>query len=172
MPNTQSDSVKKDFIKYLDSLGLSPRSHKNYRSDLGYFLSWTILKIRSFGAYVESLTEVVPFLSTDLGREFKNYMAENSIPSKTINRRLSTLRHLSKFLTQSHAIDHDFAGGIENISSNLGKKPTTDPIFDDYRSFLESKKVSPNTIKNYLSDIRHFLTWLENDNKQTSKLTN
>ena len=172
MPDTQSDSVKKDFIKYLDSLGLSPRSHKNYRSDLGYFLSWTILRIRSFGAYVESLTEVIPFLNTDLGREFKNYMAENSVPPKTINRRLSTLRHLSKFLTQSHVVDKDFAGGIENISSNFNKKPGISPVFNDFRSFLENEKVSPNTIKNYLSDIRHFLAWLDNDNKQADKLTN
>jgi len=168
MPNTQIDSVKKDFVKYLDTLGLSPRSHKNYRSDLGYFLSWTILKIRSFGAYVESLTEVVPFLNADLGREFKNYMSENGVPVKTINRRLSTLRHLSRFLTESHVIDHDFADKIVNISSNLNKKPSTDPIFNDFRSFLQSKKVSPNTIKNYLSDVRHFLAWLESNNHQSA----
>ena len=89
MPNQKIDSVKKEFIKYLDLLGLSPISHKNYRSDLGYFISWAILKIRSFGAYVESLTEVVPFLNTDLGREFKRYMSENAVPHNNSNHRRS-----------------------------------------------------------------------------------
>ena len=169
MPNQKIDSVKKEFIKYLDLLGLSPISHKNYRSDLGYFISWAILKIRSIGAYVETLTEIIPFLCNALGQEFRNYMAENSVPAKTINRRLSTLRHLSKFLTESHTIDRDFTTGIENVSSKPIKKPSVNPVFNDFRSFLEAEKVSPNTIKNYLSDIRHFLTWLDS-NQQTNKL--
>jgi site-specific recombinase XerD len=171
MPNKQFDSVKKEFIEYLDSLGLSPASHKNYRSDLGHFIAWAILKIRSIGSYVESLTEIVPFLSNDLGREYRNFMSENSVPAKTTNRRLSTLRHLSKFLLGNHITDHDFTKDIENVSSNSIKKITVHPIFNNFKSYLENEKVSPNTIKNYLSDIRHFLTWLES-NQQINQSCN
>ncbi len=165
MPEKQLDSIKKDFAKYLDSCGLSPKSHKNYRSDLGHFLGWAILKIRSFGPYVESLSEVVPFLSANLARDYKNYMAENSAPPKTINRRLSTLRHLSKFLTGTQAVDFDFMDGIENINVNQKKKPGVDPVIADFRSYLEAEKVSPNTIKNYLSDIKQFMAWLETNHE-------
>jgi site-specific recombinase XerD len=161
MPEKQLDLIKKEFIKYLDSLGLSPKSHKNYRSDLSHFLGWAILKIRSFGSYVESLSEIVPFLTGNLAREYRDYMTQNSAPAKTINRRLSTLRHLSKFLTATQTTDLDFMNGIENINLDQKKKPAIEPVIINFRSYLEAEKVSPNTIKNYLSDIKQFMTWLE-----------
>jgi site-specific recombinase XerD len=161
MPEKKSDSVKKEFVKYLDSRGLSPKSHKNYRSDLSHFMGWAILKIRSIGSYVESLTEIVPFLSGDLGHEYRNYMVENAAPAKTVNRRLSTLRNLARFLVESRCLDFDFTDGVKNIGSNSKETTTVNPIFNDFRTYLEDEKVSPNTIKNYLSDIRQFLSWLE-----------
>jgi site-specific recombinase XerD len=169
MPDKQSDSVKKEFINYLNSLGLSSISLKNYRSDLVHFVAWAILKVRSLGSYVESLTEIVPFLSSDLGREYTNFMTKNAVPVKTMNRRLSTLRHLSRFLLESHVIESDFTKGIENVSTNSVKKAIVNPVSDNFREYLVNEKVSPNTIKNYLSDIRHFLTWLES-NQKTSKV--
>jgi len=172
MPNEQIDLIKKEFGKYLESLGVSPKSHKNYRSDLSYFLSWTILKVRSFGAYVESLTEVVPFLNSGIANEYKNYMVVNNIPVKTINRRLSTLRHLSRFLHSSDNIDADFMENIENVSEAKTQSPTATPIVDDFRSYLEAQKVSKNTIKNYVSDIQQFLRWAETANNQELKINN
>jgi site-specific recombinase XerD len=165
MPEIELDSIKKEFINYLDSLGLSPKSHKNYRSDLSHFLGWAILKIRSFGSYVESLTQIVPFISRDLCSEYKNYLTANSAPPKTVNRRLSTLRHLSKFMLSSQIVDFNFMDGIENINSRPKKKSAVVPIIGDYKTFLETEKVSQNTIKNYLSDIKHFMTWLETNNQ-------
>jgi site-specific recombinase XerD len=159
MPELKTDLIKKEFVNYLNSLGISPLSLKNYRSDLSHFIAWAILKVRSYGSYVESLTEIVPFLNASIGREYKNFMAENSVPAKTLNRRLSTLRHLSKFMLTSHASENDFTQGIENVSTNLIKKVKPNPVFNDFRTYLENEKVSPNTIKNYISDIRHFLTF-------------
>lgn len=155
------DSVKKSFVKYLDSLGISAKSHKNYRSDLNHFSGWAILKIRSFGSYVESLSDTVPFLSNKLISEYVEYLTENKIPSKTINRRLSTLRHLSRFLYSQGDVDANFMDGIENINTNSGKKTSAIPLVENYRSYLEAEKVSKSTIKNYTSDVRQFLSWLE-----------
>lgn len=165
MPDKQLDLIKKEFIKYLDSCGLSPKSHKNYRSDLSHFSGWLILKIRSFGSYIESLSEAVPFLSQEVAREYKSYMTGNKIPVKTINRRLSTLRHLSRFLLSSENLEIDFMKDIENISEGRIKSSLVNPIVEDFRSYLETQKVSKNTIKNYLSDIRQFLTWVETNNQ-------
>jgi len=161
MPDQKSDFIKKEFIKYLGLRGLSPESFKNYKSDLSHFISWAILKIRSRGSYVESLTEIVPFLSLDLGSEYKSYMIENSVPAKTVNRRLSTLRNLARFLLENKSLDFDFSQGLKNIGSNLKEPAKVNPIFNDFKSHLVSEKVSPNTIKNYISDVKHFLTWLE-----------
>ena len=165
MPDRQSDFIKIEFIKYLDLRGISSKSNKNYKSDLSHFTSWAILKIRSFGSYVESLTEIIPFLSSDLGIEYKNYMIENTMPVKTVNRRLSTLRNLAKFLLETKSLDFDFTQGLKNMGSTTSAPVKVNPIFDDFKLYLVSEKVSPNTIKNYLSDIKHFLFWLEENQK-------
>lgn len=155
------DSIKQSFFTYLGSLNLSPKSHKNYKSDLNHFLAWAILRIRSYGSYIENLTEATPFLSTRLAKEYKNYMSLNLFPTKTVNRRLSTLRHLSRYLVLSQTIDFDFMAEVENISEAKSKKTSLSPFINEFRGYLESEKISPNTIKNYVSDIRQFLTWLE-----------
>jgi site-specific recombinase XerD len=113
---------------------------------------------------------VVPFLSSKLSNEYKTYMLQNSAPGKTINRRLSTLRHLSKFLIWYQATDLNFMQGIENIGKGTVKKKDTSPIIDDFKAYLEAEKISQNTIKNYLSDIKQFMSWLETNNQaQSSK---
>lgn len=150
-----------DFLTYLSVLNISPKSLKNYKSDLTHFTGWIILKVRSYGTYIENLTEAIPFLNKNLVWEYKKYLLENSIPGKTINRRLSTLRHLAKHLIVSQVLDFDFMYGIENMS--LAKKVSigTHPLINDFKGYLEAEKASVNTIKNYLSDVRQFLTWLE-----------
>jgi len=92
-----SDSTKINFVKYLDNLGVTPATHKNYRSDLTHFTGWLILRVRAFGSYVETLTDALPFLNRNLSLEYRSYLFENHIPVKTINRRLSTLLHQGKF---------------------------------------------------------------------------
>ena len=171
MLQKQIDSIRINFTEYLSGLGISPKSHKNYRSDISHFTEWVILKLRSFGSYVESLSEAVPFLSLNIAKDYKNFMLENKVPGKTINRRLSTLRHLSKFLYSSHSTDFDFTTGLENISFSKTKKQSLTPIISDFQSYLESQKVSKNTVKNYVSDIRQFLVWIET-NGQTLNSSN
>jgi site-specific recombinase XerD len=151
--------MENEFNKYLSNLGISPKSHKNYRSDISHFTSWLILKVRSFGSYIETLAEGVPFLNNNLAHEYKNYMLENKVSLKTVNRRLSTLRHLSRFLVAGQIIDTDFVSGIENATEF--KKVD---MVDEFKSYLESEKISKNTVKNYISDVKQFLSWLESKN--------
>lgn len=170
MLQKSSDSIKQNFFEYLTGLGISPKSHKNYKSDLVHFSGWLILKVRSFGSYIESLTEAVPFLSSEIAGEYKNYMVNNKIPAKTINRRLSTLRHLSRYLLSSENLVINFMKDIENISVANRRKSMVSPVVNDFRSYLETQKVSKNTVKNYVSDIRQFLVWVETNHQ--SQVTN
>lgn len=169
MEEIKLDSVKKSFVNYLDSLGLSSKSHKNYRSDLNHFTSWAIMKIRSFGSYVENLTEVVPFLNLAMAEEYKNYLLDNKTSTKTINRRLSTLRHFGRHLIASQLIDFDFTQSVTNISQRKETQVLESSLVTDFRSYLEQGKASKNTIKNYVSDVKQFLDWLEKNNQNTSK---
>ena len=164
MPEITVDQIKKEFIKYLTALGISPKSHKNYRSDLNNFVAWAILKIRSYGSYVQGLADIVPFLSRSLVDEYKADLVANKTPTKTINRRLSTLRHLSRFLIAFQITDVNFMEGIENDLQNGHKKKKNHPLVSSFKSALESEGVSPNTVKNYLSDIKQFMEWLDRQN--------
>jgi site-specific recombinase XerC len=139
------------FYTYLTSLGLSSKSLKNYKSDINNFSRWLIFKIRSLGSSVESFSEVVPFLRPETANEYKAYMSKNNVPVKTVNRRLSTLRHLSRFLVSSEIINFDFMKGEGNIAQ---VQDYTSDIVNRFAKFLEGEKVSENTSKNYLSDVR------------------
>jgi site-specific recombinase XerD len=167
MIQKQFDSIKLKFSEYLTNLNISPNSHKNYRSDLSHFTEWLILKLHSFGFYAESFSEAVPFLSSDIANEYVTFMTQNKIPVKTINRRLSTLRHLSKYLFSSHTLEIDFMKSVENISlGRLQKTAATLLIVEDFQSYLEKQKVPKSAVKNYVSDIRQFLAWVESVNSQ------
>lgn len=140
-----------NFLKYLISLGLSSKSLKNYKSDVNHFSSWFIRTIKNLGVSIESFAETIPFLKPETADEYKKFLSKNNVPVKTVNRRLSTLRHLSQFLVSEQIINFDFMKGKTNIAQ--GKNNGFD-IVDDFAKFLEKEKVSENTRKNYLSDIR------------------
>lgn len=156
------DSIKKDFFKYLNNLGISAKSHKNYRSDISHFTNWIINKVKSFGSYSESLTDTIPFISYDLAVEYKNDITKDAASIKTANRRLSTLRHFARFLVSTQIIDSNFMDGIENITTTPKVDANLEhPMLSEFRNHLEAQNVSKNTMKNYLSDIRQFLVWIE-----------
>jgi site-specific recombinase XerD len=158
-----NDNTLKNFLNTLQNEGKSKVSIKNYKSDVAHFLAWAILKLKSFGTYAENILEVVPFINQSFFSEYKNYMVENKIKVKTINRRLSSLRSLTRYLTSADILDQDFMEGIQNLSLTKGNRAQLkdDDIVDRFReSLIKSEKVSSNTIKNYVSDVRSFLTWL------------
>jgi site-specific recombinase XerD len=67
---------------------------------------------------------------------------------------------LGRFLLVSQILPYDFALNLSNIPAQKQKQISYE-IIKDFKRHLEEKRVSQNTIKNYLSDIRQFLTWLE-----------
>ncbi len=153
------------FENYLQKTGITKKSIKNYKSDISHFMGWAILKLKTIGTYIENLSDLSPFLTSKFITEYLSYMIGNNFPRQTVNRRLSTLRHLSKFLIASQIIDFDFMGSIQNLPSEelkLSSSLSNHKSVHDFRSFLEAQSVSKNTIKNYMSDVKQFLTWLEN----------
>lgn len=160
------------FLNYLANKNLSKHSLKNYKSDLNHFASWIVLKVRSYGSLVNSLEDALPFLSRETASEYKEYLSENKIPLKTINRRLSTMRHLAEFLVKENLCDFNFMTGIENKrNQSINKEISLKPIVDDFKAFLEAEKVSSSTLKNYMSDINQFMDWLAKNPTYATSLT-
>ena len=163
MPKTTvKDKITKKFTQYLSDLDLSRKSLKNYKSDVSHFAAWLIFKTRSWGVYAEEFTEALPFINKNTSNEYLNYLIQNDIPESTINRRLSTLRHLGNFLLISQILDFDFMDGISNVSLNEAEDKSEDhPLVIEFEKHLESDDISKNTVKNYKSDVRQFIEWLE-----------
>ncbi|OGM76890.1 hypothetical protein A2210_00165 [Candidatus Woesebacteria bacterium RIFOXYA1_FULL_40_18] len=160
LPN--NNKFYQSFLNHLAGLGVSSQSIKHYKSDLSHFTGWILFKLRSLGVYGEELKEAIPFLNTKIASEYKEFMVKNQNPTKTINRRLSTLRHLSRFLVSTQLIDSDFMQGVSNLSIlPASHKAKLHPLISEFEKHLTSEKVSQNTIKNYLSDIRQFFQWVE-----------
>jgi site-specific recombinase XerD len=160
--------ITNKFLQYLISRNVSALTLKNYRSDLSYFSSWIINKINSIGSSCEDLQEALPFITKATASEYKDYLVKASVPAKTINRRLSTLRTLSKFFLEEDLLGFDFASGIENITST----PLAFPVEKSAKEFeahLATEKISPVTIKNYTADINQFTRWTKNLGKKGMK---
>jgi len=52
--------------------------------------------------------------------------------------------------------------GVSNLSIlPASHKAKLHPLISEFEKHLTSEKVSQNTIKNYLSDIRQFFQWVE-----------
>ncbi|MFZ5933034.1 MAG: site-specific integrase [Patescibacteria group bacterium] len=156
-----TDNLVDEFFLHLLGSGVSSKSLKHYKSDLSHFSGWMFFKVRSWGGLVESFSELVPFLSSNIAKQYLEFLVLNTASTKTVNRRLSTLRHLARFLIKSQILNSDFMQGISNISLASLQPLSFHPILGDFQRRLEAEKVSQNTIKNYLSDIRQFFSWLQ-----------
>lgn len=150
------------FENYLiNSIKISKKSLKHYRSDLSHFIGWVFLKIKTLGILADDFNQAIPFLSSDLLNEYKSFLTSNKVAFKTINRRLSTLRHFSKYLVLNDLLHFDFMDNISNIKKNETNS-IHDHLVTDFSSFLKSQKVSQSTSKNYIADINQFISWINN----------
>jgi site-specific recombinase XerD len=165
----KKDNYISEFFDKLNRVGISALSIKNYRSDVYHFVGWLIFSVRSLGVAVDSFSECTPFIQPQMGIRYKKFLVENRLSSKTVNRRLTTLRHLSRFLNDKHIITFDFTQDVSNIETGSKTNiPADKALLMDFEKYLSLQTESKNTIKNYLSDIKHFLSWLQQNQLETS----
>lgn len=152
-------SLPELFKNYLQIQKASLVTTKNYLVDINNFLDWLAQKT---GVKYQIVGKAIFGLFTqETLNEYKNDQLKQKIPSSTLNRRLSALRKFGQFgLTQGWLKENP---AITNVASSLLSKDQNKDIkvLGEFQKQLEKEKVSPSTIKNYLSDLRHFLSWLE-----------
>ncbi len=143
------NTLPKQFESYLkEESKVSGKTLRNYRSDLGHFLSWS-----------NHAEDIVPHFTGLLVANYKSYHIENKIPEGTTNRRLSTLRNFGKFLVKSGHLAENPAQLLNNLLKAPVKK-STGSILGEFEVHLKEEGVSKATLKNYLSDVRQFLAWV------------
>ena len=154
----QKVSLKTLFSDHLNKRGVSRNTLKNYLSDLNHFLEW--LK-RQYSAGIADADSLVLSLKSEVGSSYFGYLLEKQSSRKTTNRRLSTFRQFAQFLVNEQILDFDISRGVKNIRKS--PKPR-DEILKAFRKHLIEEGSSKNTVKNYVSDLRHFFGWLESQN--------
>ena len=145
---------------------------KNYVSDVEIFLTWLAKDFQS--AKHLPATTVQPIQPIQLtAAVFNNYAqwltaAQNQIPPATAQRYLSSLRRFGEFLKATGATDSNPAAEIKLTITNPINL-TIDQVLNDFRNELTRQKLSPSTIKNYLSDVNHYLLWAKEYIKTTGR---
>jgi len=152
------------FKNYLIIRKTSPVTAKNYLGDVNHFLNWlakeTGVKYQIVGKAIFGL------FTEETLNEYKNNLLSCKTPLSTLNRRLSALRKFGEFGKEQEWLKENPAEKIANAtkSDSVFTSPNKQPneaILEKFSLHLEKEKISPVTLKNYLSDLRHFLGWLE-----------
>lgn len=160
------DPVKQQFLDFLHSDGVSEATIKFYASDLNHFEGWLIEKLASQGSLAETISEAFPFLNLEIAQEYKYSLESASNPKSTANRRLSSIRRFGSFIYTSGFLSYDFAQSLTNLPISESKQTRMASAdfrhaVDDFERHLLSRKKSPNTVRNYVADVKQFLEWLE-----------
>src|SRR3989344_765671 len=105
-------NLEAPFKEYLSAGNQKAVSIKNYLSDLRHFAGWmTSYQKSNVRAHHDAPQ---PITLNDIS-EYKSYLESNSIPHKTINRRLSTLRKFCSFAISQGWMKENAAKQVGNI---------------------------------------------------------
>lgn len=147
------------FETYLRTQNCSLITAKNYLADFRHFLAWFAKKtgIR----YQVAGKSIFLLFNRETIEEYKNDQLKDNTPKATINRRLSTLRRVEQFAKASGWLNSATVIAVKNATVPLSSAQASQALLEEFKKHLGEEKVSPVSIKNYLSDVRHFLSWLE-----------
>lgn len=139
---------------------LSAATVKNYVSDTDQFLRWLARRLQ-----VET---VQPIQLT--GAVFADYLRRLNDPHQpigpaTAERRLSSLKRFGRFLHAAGMCDIDPAAGLAPAAI----RPTIARLISGFKAELKRQKLSPSTIKNYVSDVYNYLLWANENIKITDR---
>ena len=139
------------FENKLRSSSLSDKTIRNYLSDVSQFSSWMITLVGT--------NEFIPSLSSSIIEKYRDSMIINAVTPKTVNRRLSAIRLLGRYLCDNGLLSHNPAQNVANIK--IQEENEYQHILEEFKKYLEKQSISPKTIRNYISDVRGFLSFVE-----------
>ena len=157
MPLPQNHELLDIFRAFLSEAGLSKVSVKNYVSDVRKFLEW------SGSQSLPTPEAISSFVAT---------LQDSQVPHSTINRYLASLRRYSVFLKVKYEIDVDITpqpplklrgGRSYSIGGDTGARDDRETAITAlFLKSLQNEDLSHSTVKNYKSDLNHFLSWSAN----------
>ena len=151
------------FTNYLIAENVAPSSVKHYQSDVRHFLGWISsadnTKVTLDSSHISFSEEVI--------ESYIKYLTANNIPSKTINRRLSSLRKFGSFCISQGWMAENPAKHVKNTpllryqaaADFAGHAPITSAteLEKEYLDYLDKEKMNPDQKKIAVQDVREFL---------------
>lgn len=149
-------NLEASFKQYLVAGNGNPVSTKNYLSDIRHFFGWLSFYIGSHDIkIIDNTYPLRSFITAETIIEYKNYLLENKIPHKTINRRLSTIRKLCSFCIEQNILNENPAKHITNILALPGNQ--TEELVKEYESYLKLQEKDQAVITSSLNTIQELL---------------
>jgi len=147
------------FKNYLKTQKVSSVTIKNYITDINNFFSW--LENKTQIKHQIAGISILGLFTKETIKEYKKDQIFRKIPLSTINRRFSALRRFGSFAQNQGWINKNPALQISNPESPTTKGVNQEEILKKFKEDLKEEQISTITIKNYLSDLRHFFGWLK-----------
>lgn len=154
------NNLPKTFEEYLRSRKVTGVTLRNYRADLLHFFHWSKGYLAAQNIQVKNLEALLPYFDLHLIDDYLSSAKEDKTPASTINRRLSTLRSFSKFAVETGLIKENPTENITNLKPEFDFAQKAQFLAKEFATHLDREGVSKVTKKNYLSDVRHFLSWV------------
>jgi len=110
----QLETLKQQIDQYFKNLGVSKKTIRNYRSDTNHFFLWLSLKENS---------GLDTTFGNDLFSEYLTYLHQTKTPQRTINRRLTSLKHIGNALSDMGVLPGNFKFRPRKLSVRI----ITDP---------------------------------------------
>jgi len=139
-PNTYNlSNLLDEFTAFLRAdNGLSAVSKRNYLSDVKQFINWL-----QAGNGNNDLDKSNRIISEDDLTSYYNYLVNENRPAKSINRKLSSLRHFFDYCLSHGLITDNYAKGIPNISQIL-------TVFENFALETDLTEGEKNDIDDFL----------------------
>lgn len=160
------DNLEASFRVFLTAGNKNKITIKNYLSDIRHFLGWFTFYFKANKQAKEKTLPInnesfawISLINKQTIFDYRNYMKENRLPNKSINRRLSTVRKFCSFCISQGWLKENPAKQIENVG--LIERPkilTQEDVLLQFEQSLLDKNIDNQTIKNYLGDVREMLS--------------
>jgi len=142
------------YKSYLESTNVSTATVDNYVADVVFFLGWLITYLPSHGYSISTAqpSAYISYVDNAIVGEFSAHLSRGTFSNSTVARKVAGLKSFFKFVvTEGYLTTDPF------LNFNIDPLNHSRSTLSSFRTWLQRKKVTDHTIKNYISDIRHLL---------------
>lgn len=159
-------TLSSSFEIYLsENRKVGKKTLRNYRADLRHFLLWCQSELLKEGLLLNNLEDLIPHLGYPLFSRYRSWHITTGADLSTANRRFSTLRSFGNYLYIRGLVPTNPSEHVDNIRKEVVANKNQE-IIESFERHLKKSPISVVTLKNYISDIRQFLNWIESQGSQ------